>query len=41
MAKIIAFNEETRRGLEGGVKQVADAVKVTTDQRERTVGLDK
>ena len=29
MAKIIAFDEEARRGLERGINQLADAVKVT------------
>ena len=29
MAKMIAFNEEARRGLERGMNVLADAVKVT------------
>ena len=29
MAKIIAFDEEARRGLERGLNTLADAVKVT------------
>jgi len=31
MAKMIAFNEEARRGLERGMNALADAVKVTLD----------
>ena len=29
MAKIIAFDEEARRGLETGMNKLADAVRVT------------
>ena len=29
MSKLIAFNEEARRGLERGMNTLADAVKVT------------
>ena len=32
MAKIIAFDEEARRGLENGLNTLADAVKVTRPQ---------
>ncbi len=41
MAKIIAFEEEARRGLERGMNQLADAVKVTLGPRGRNVVLDK
>ena len=41
MAKIIAFNEEARRGLERGLNTLADAVKVTLGPRGRYVVLDK
>lgn len=41
MAKIIAFNEEARRGLERGLNQLADAVKVTLGPRGRNVVLEK
>ncbi len=41
MAKIIAFNEEARRGLERGMNQLADAVKVTLGPRGRNVVLEK
>jgi chaperonin GroEL len=41
MAKILAFNEEARRGLEAGVNKLADAVKVTLGPRGRNVVLDK
>ena len=34
MAKMIAFNEEARRGLERGMNVLADAVKVTLGPRE-------
>jgi len=36
MAKIIAFDEEARRGLERGMNQLADAVKVTLGPKGRT-----
>jgi chaperonin GroEL len=29
MAKLIAFDEEARRGLEAGMNKLADAVRVT------------
>ena len=41
MAKSIAFNEEARRGLERGMNQLADAVKVTLGPKGRNVVLEK
>jgi chaperonin GroEL len=41
MAKMIAFDEDARRGLERGMNQLADAVKVTLGPRGRNVVLDK
>ncbi|QCB29268.1 chaperonin GroEL [Corynebacterium endometrii] len=41
MAKIIAFDEEARRGLERGLNQLADAVKVTLGPKGRNVVLEK
>jgi chaperonin GroEL len=41
MAKMIAFDEEARRGLERGMNALADAVKVTLGPRGRNVVLDK
>lgn len=41
MAKMIAFNEEARRGLERGMNILADAVKVTLGPRGRNVVLEK
>jgi chaperonin GroEL len=41
MAKIIAFDEEARRGLERGMNQLADAVRVTLGPRGRNVVLEK
>ncbi|MGB3258714.1 MAG: chaperonin GroEL [Ornithinimicrobium sp.] len=41
MAKIIAFDEEARRGLEKGMNTLADAVKVTLGPRGRNVVLEK
>ncbi len=41
MAKTIAFEEEARRGLERGMNQLADAVKVTLGPRGRNVVLEK
>ena len=41
MAKLIAFNEEARRGLERGMNVLADAVKVTLGPRGRNVVLEK
>lgn len=36
MAKMIAFDEEARRGLERGMNQLADAVKVTLGPKAAT-----
>jgi chaperonin GroEL len=41
MAKIIAFNEEARRGLERGMNHLADAVRVTLGPKGRNVVLEK
>src|SRR6201991_2633441 len=41
MAKIIAFDEEARRGLEAGMNKLADAVRVTLGPRGRNVVLEK
>lgn len=41
MAKIIAFDEEARRGLEKGLNTLADAVKVTLGPKGRNVVLEK
>ena len=41
MSKLIAFNEEARRGLERGMNQLADAVKVTLGPKGRNVVLEK
>ena len=41
MAKLIAFDEEARRGLERGMNKLADAVRVTLGPKGRTVVLDK
>jgi chaperonin GroEL len=41
MAKIIAFDEEARRGLERGMNTLADAVRVTLGQKARNVVLEK
>src|ERR687890_278453 len=41
MAKMIAFDEDARRGLERGMNRLADAVKVTLGPRGRNVVLDK
>ncbi len=41
MAKIIAFDEEARRGLERGMNMLADAVKVTLGPKGRNVVLEK
>src|ERR687897_3382838 len=40
MAKLIAFDEEARRGLERGLNILADAVKVTLGPRGRNVVLE-
>ncbi len=41
MARMIAFNEDARRGLERGMNTLADAVKVTLGPRGRNVVLEK
>ncbi|HET7276593.1 MAG TPA: chaperonin GroEL [Dermatophilaceae bacterium] len=41
MPKIIAFDEEARRGLERGMNILADAVKVTLGPKGRNVVLEK
>ena len=41
MPKQISFDEDTRRALERGVNQLADAVKVTLGPRGRHVVIDK
>src|SRR5206468_5986071 len=41
VAKLIAFDEEARRGLERGMNTLADAVKVTLGPRGRNVVLEK
>jgi len=41
MAKLIAFNEDARRGLERGLNVLADTVKVTLGPRGRNVVLEK
>src|ERR687887_533313 len=41
MAKMIAFDEDARRGLERGIDTLADAVKITLGPKGRNVVLDK
>ena len=41
MAKMIAFDEEARRGLERGMNTLADAVRVTLGPKGRNVVLEK
>jgi chaperonin GroEL len=41
MAKMIAFDEEARRGLEAGMNKLADAVRVTLGPKGRNVVLAK
>src|SRR5690625_5925014 len=41
MAKMIAFDEEARRGMERGLNQLADTVKVTLGPKGRNVVLEK
>ena len=41
MAKTIRFDEQARRGLEAGMNQLADAVRVTLGPKGRNVVLDK
>src|SRR5690625_2275675 len=40
-AKLIAFDEDARRGLERGMNTLADAVKVTLGPKGRNVVLEK
>jgi chaperonin GroEL len=41
MAKLIAFDEEARRGLEAGMNKLADAVRVTLGPKGRNVVLER
>jgi len=41
MAKLLAFDEEARRGLEAGMNKLADAVRVTLGPKGRNVVLEK
>ncbi|NNE73303.1 MAG: chaperonin GroEL [Acidimicrobiales bacterium] len=41
MSKIISFDEEARRGLEAGMNQLADAVRITLGPKGRNVVLEK
>lgn len=41
MAKLIAFGEEARKGMENGVNTLANAVKVTLGPKGRNVVLDR
>ncbi|MEO7126338.1 MAG: TCP-1/cpn60 chaperonin family protein, partial [Nakamurella sp.] len=41
MSKLIAFDEEARRGLERGMNTLADAVRVTLGPKGRNVVLEK
>ncbi|MEL6502666.1 MAG: chaperonin GroEL, partial [Cyanobacteria bacterium J06623_1] len=41
MAKIVSFNEESRRSLEKGINALADAVKITLGPKGRNVLLEK
>src|SRR5213075_941565 len=41
MPKMIAFDDEARRGLEAGMNKLADAVRVTLGPKGRNVVLDK
>ena len=41
MAKLIAFQEDARRGLETGMNKLADAVRVTLGPKGRNVVLEK
>src|SRR5271170_4670520 len=41
MSKMIAYDEEARRGLERGLNALADAVKVTLGPKGRNVVLEK
>src|ERR671926_211153 len=41
MPKLIAFEDQARRGLESGMNQLADAVRVTLGPKGRNVVLEK
>ena len=41
MAKIVSFNEESRRALERGVNALANAVRITLGPKGRNVLLEK
>ncbi len=41
MPKMIAFDEQARRGLEAGMNKLADAVRITLGPKGRNVVLDK
>ncbi|MFO7089044.1 TCP-1/cpn60 chaperonin family protein, partial [Limnospira platensis] len=41
MAKIVAFDEESRRAIERGVNALVDAVRVTLGPRGRNVLIEK
>src|SRR4026209_64447 len=41
MPKLIAFNEEARRGLERGMNTLADAVKATLGPKGRNVAVER
>ena len=41
MAKLIAFDQEAREGIQRGVDTLADAVKVTLGPRGRNVVLQR
>jgi chaperonin GroEL len=41
MAKIVAFDDESRRALERGINALADAVKITLGPKGRNVLLEK
>ena len=41
MAKIVSFNEDSRRALERGINALADAVKITLGPKGRNVLLEK
>jgi chaperonin GroEL len=41
MAKLVSFNEESRRALEKGVNALADAVRITLGPKGRNVLLEK
>lgn len=41
MAKIVSFDENSRRSLERGINSLADAVKITLGPKGRNVLLEK